>query len=40
MLRDARMSALKGFAAASCQRVNGKSGPFVSIDKKGDLFSF
>jgi hypothetical protein len=27
MLRDARMAALTGCAAASCQRVNGRSGP-------------
>jgi hypothetical protein len=30
MLRDARMAALTGCAAASCQRVNGRSGPEVT----------
>jgi len=40
MLRDARMTALTGCAAASCQRVNGRSGPFDAADIKGGFWTF
>ena len=35
MLRDARMAALTGCAAASCQCVNGRFGPIAAFDAKG-----
>jgi hypothetical protein len=35
MLRDARMAALTGCAGALWQRVNGRSGPFATVNTQG-----